>query len=278
MDNHIPDAMTILKEMWDQVLLLSVGNAYLCEERFLPELGRKLEARAEDLRRAIASLEKRFPGKFTDKVPTEDFLQRIQDTARRMQDPDREILARCTVGDVGRELEADLRSLKEAVQTIQDRVEGVAPTYSRGESLKNVFSSLRAAGSWLSLFLKLAAVTALLVVCVFMALYLTMERPGSLKDRISKDEKRIQVLRGVIDETAREKESLDQRIDTLSSGEMTREAKVKAMELEVRILELEKRIRDVEAEIISLESRIRENRERLEILRKKPFIHRLLRL
>ena len=97
-------SFTSLDDIRDQVYLLSIGNAYLCDEPVLKKIGIAIDSRLDELREEILSLKKQFPGKFESEVDTEGILQELRDAAQQLQKADDSCEGKSNVGALGENL------------------------------------------------------------------------------------------------------------------------------------------------------------------------------
>ena len=281
MDLKAQSDFPALTEIRDRVLLLVVGNAYLCEEFFLKKFGDSIDLMADKLKEDIEELKRSYPGKFVSEVDTNEILQGIQKTAQKLKDPDEKLNQECTVGELGKELETQLKSLNQAVGAIQKQVEGMARPYRKTDAIFGVFSSLkevlrpvRVAGP---LFLKIFLCLVAVAVLGFGYLFFTMEKEGSLLEEISQSEAYINSKQGDISKLSSSADELRRKIDEMRDRELTRQQKVEVMELSDKLHTLNNEKQQVESTIRIHEAQITEKRKKIEEIEKKPFFKRLFR-
>jgi hypothetical protein len=277
MGSESQNPLSALKDIRDCAFLLNLGRAYLCEEPFMKKIGLTIDSRLKNLREEILSLKKQFPGKFVREVSTDELLEQLHKTAQGLQNPDQEINERCTVGELGRELEETVHALAEAVNAIRFQVEGTVPAYTKADSVKGLFGRIMPTGKVVSLLLKVVAVLAVVAVLSFSFLFFTMEKESPLLEEIAKSEAHVRSQQGIISELTHEKAQISQRIASLKGDDLSRQVKIDIMELNVGIRRLDEKIQEVEVDISGHEDRIRTNREKVEKIRRRPFMERLLR-
>jgi len=124
MDSDRNDVLDTLSRIRDNVLLLCLANAYLCDSPFLRRIGRDIDSNLPKLREDIVALKKQFPGRFAVEVETDGLLDELHGKALLLQNPDNETTERCISGDLGRQMESGINALSVAVHTIRDQVEG----------------------------------------------------------------------------------------------------------------------------------------------------------
>jgi cell division protein FtsB len=267
-----------LHEIRDRALLLSLGKAFLCEEVFLVKIGHSIDESLEHLREDILSLKMRFVGKFAEDVDTDSILDELHSQAQVLQNPDRRVTDKCTVGTLGAELEETVQVLNQAIKTIKSKVEGEVEEYTRKEA---VVKGAKTAGSLVS---SLVSLVIKLVVLIFIlalgpAIYLgvTMDREGSLQKRVAESTAYIQSQRAEIESLRKEREELAGRIESAQGDNLSREQKLDIMDLNVKVHGLDERVHKAEAEITEHERIIDLSRKKLTEIKSKTLLQRYLR-
>ncbi len=272
---------TSLKEIRDRAYLLSLGHEYLCDEPFLKKTGLLIDSNVGKLRGDISSLKRRFPGKFEGDSKTDDLLDHINDIARDLQRPDKKINEKCTGGALGRELEQRVRDLGENIEEIRVHVEGRTPVYTKVEAVLGLFGRLkpavRAVATSSSLTVKLLAVVIIASLAPFSYLLLTMETEKDLLQEISRIEIRLQSEQETLAKLVAEKAEISRQIETMRNEDMSRKAKIEVMDLSVKVHKLDGELQQVQIEIDAHETEMEARQRRLEEIRSKPFLKRLLR-
>lgn len=271
----------VLHEIRDRSLILSLGNAFLCEEVFLKKAGNAIESQLENLRKEIQALKSRFPGKFSTEIETDSFIEDIHAHAQRLQNPNRGLTDKCTTGALGRELEETLDGLTFAVRQIKRRVEGETPAYTAKDSVLGVIGKAKTPVSLATRLVSMAVKTVfiLLLLCLGPLAYLavTMDREGALLKEIRESEAYIQTRRDLIASALEEREAVFQKIQSMQADDLPRETKLEIMEMNVKVHSLDQARHKAEAEIADHESRIKDRKQRIQEVREKPFLDRLLR-
>ncbi len=272
---------TSLKEIRDRAYLLSLGHEYLCDEPFLKKTGLLIDSNVGKLRGDISSLKRRFPGKFEGDSKTDDLLDHINDIARDLQRPDKKINEKCTDGALGRELEQRVRDLGENIEEIRVHVEGRTAVYTKVEAVLGLFGRLkpavRAVATSSSLTVKLVAVVIIASLAPFSYLLLTMETEKDLLQEISRIEIRLQSEQETLAKLVAEKAEISRQIETMRNEDMSRKAKIEVMDLNVKVHKLDGELQQVQIEIDAHETEMEARQRRLEEIRSKPFLKRLLR-
>jgi chromosome segregation ATPase len=276
--NHL----RVLHEIRDRAYLLSLGNAYLCEDVFLRKIGSSIESMLKRLSDDIAALKKKFPGKFADDVDTKALLEKLHSKARALQKPDAAMNDQCTAGELGRELEQAVADVTQAIERIRAKVEGKLPEYTKKDAVIAVLGRARdpagtAASSVVGLVLKVFLFLIILAAGPFVYLLVTMEREPALLEDIKKSEALIRSQREIISSLEKEKGEIHQQIEALRREEGARQDKISIMDLNVRVHALDDKRGRAEVEIANLENRIEQNKAKIEEIQRKPFVHRLLK-
>jgi peptidoglycan hydrolase CwlO-like protein len=276
--NHI----SALQEIRDRAYILSLGNAYLCEDVFLRKIGTEIVSMVKRLSEDIIAIKKRFPGKFADDVDTETLLKELYARAGELQNPDSAMNDKCAADELGRELEQTVQDVTQAIKRITAKVEGTPPEYTKKDAVIDALGRAKApastaASSVFALIFKVVVFLLILATGPFVYLLVTMEREPALLDEVRKNEAMIRSQREIIASVEKEKSEINRQIEELKRKEEDRQDKIAIMDLNVRAHGLDEKRSKSEVEIANLEEKINENRAKVEEIHKKPFIQRLLR-
>ena len=278
---YLGEGFPALHEIRDKTLMLSLGNAFLCEEVFLKKVGASIDSQVEKLREEILSLKMRFPGKFTTEIDTDSVIEDLRSHAQRLQNPNKGILDKCTIGSLGREMEETLDALTAAVRTIKRKVEGETPTYTAKDSVLGVLGKAKTPASMVTRLISVAVKTVLILVLLSLGplayLVLSLDREGALEKQIVESEAYIQSQREIALSSGQEGEALHKKIEDMKADDVPREVKLEMMELNVKLHSLDQQRNRAEAEIADYEAKIKDLKRRLEEVKNKPFLDRLLR-
>jgi hypothetical protein len=271
-----------LQEIRDRVYMLSLGNAYLCEDVFLRKIGSAIASRLRAVSEDITAIKKRFPGKFADDVDTETILKGLYAKAKELQNPHAAMNDKCAAGELGRELEKTVQDLTRAIKRITAKVEGSLPGYTKKDAAKALFDRAKtpastAVSSVVGLIFKLIIFLLILAMGPFVYLLVTMQREPALIEQIKTREAQIRAQREIIASLEKEKAQITRQIQELRQGEGVREDKITIMDLNVAVHGLDEKRSKSEVEIANLEQEISEDRAKIEEIQKKPFLQRLLR-
>lgn len=270
-----------LHEVRKNALMLSLGNAFLCEEVFLKKTGTALQGQIENLRKEIQELKQKFPGIFLSDTDTDSILETLLDQAQKLQKPNKGLIDKCTIGVLGRELEETVDALTGAVRSIKRRVEGETPTYTAKDSVLGVIDKAKTPVSMVTKAISVAIKTALVLVLLALGplvyLAVSMDREAALLKEIAQSEVFIENRREMVASAERERQALWQEIEAARSDDAPREKKLEMMEMNVKLHSLDQSRNRAEAEISAQEEIIRLKKQRLQVVREKPFLDRFLR-
>ena len=281
MDRKQPDYLKGLKEIRNAALLLGLGCAYLCEVPFLKKIGLGIHSQIDALRGDIRALKKRFPGKFAHEIDTDDVLEEIRKMSLWLQNPDQALGEKCTIGELGRELEGNVEKLSSSIGSIRDQVEGEGLSYTKKDSFLNLFGVLSRSGSHaasgMAKVMKVLAGLALLFGLVFAFLFITMEKEKDVRGIIASKKAQIRSQEEIIDALDQEKQQILEQSEALQKDDLSRQDKVAILELDMKIHELDERQQQAEVQIRMREKEIQQQEEKIEEMKRKSFLQRLLR-
>jgi protein tyrosine phosphatase (PTP) superfamily phosphohydrolase (DUF442 family) len=271
-----------LSAMKDHAILLSVAHEYLCETVFLRKLGNELSEQLERLREQVGNLKKRFVGIPATDVDVETPMAQLAQMAALMTAAEKSVIDRCRSGQLGEELWEKVRTMVEGVDGLRAKIEGMPAPYglsdllfSFGTKLRSLLEKAIASTTFLA---KLAVFCAIGLFASFLYLFLTMEDGDGIRQKISACREAINAKQTASLNLTRSRSLVREEIDRLyQKEELTREEKVELIYLNLKahkmLEEQEKLQLEVELETGALKNQL----ERLEGLRKKSFLQRLLR-
>ncbi len=265
----------------DMALMLSVGNAYLCDVLFLKKIGLTIDTHLKELKNDILSLKKQFPGKFVKEVDADQVLEGIQITAQRLQQPDKEIAKKCSAGELGRELEARVSDLVGTIDAIRVQVEGEVEGYTKKEALLTQVGRVKSLGhqivALISLVLKLSGVLVLVGAMVFGYLFFTMESEEALLKELDQSKSHVQAQLELIARLQAERSQISKQLDSMPEGELNREDKVQIINLNMQMHKLDDRVHNAEVQIDIYEGKIKVMEKKVAEMRGRTFSQRILR-
>jgi hypothetical protein len=274
-------AVSALNTLKDDTILLTSAKDYLGTDSFLIKTGNSIGHAVEVLKRDISSIKKQYPGKMMNDVDTDSMLERIDDIARRMLRPDKGLMDQHISGQLGREMGVQVSAVTKAVKTLRNKVYGIHSDYDGkmvstdlSEAIQGTFQS---ASRMAILGLKALACIVILAGAVFCYLCITMQKEGGLLKEIASSRGYIAEQKALIPKMTVERDGLSTELNAITSGEMTRQEKVSALETGMKINKINDALKEIETDIALKEKRLAETQKDLEELRKKPFFKRLFR-
>ncbi|MBW2064003.1 MAG: hypothetical protein JRJ03_03620 [Deltaproteobacteria bacterium] len=273
-----------LHRIREQVLMLSVGREYVSSELMLKKIGEDLLKHAQELKKEIQALKRRFPGKLVREVEADNLIREFQDKVRLLREPDEKILQKCSAGQLGRELEEDVKALAGAVQGVQDLVEGRSATFTKKDSMLSTFGRLkvlfRPVSTTGKVLFRMVSIAILLGAVTFLVLYFTMEKEEGLREEVTRLNALIELQKDRVNRLSGQIAELSRKVDALrdSKGEeLTRQERLNILELNVTINKLMQDRQKAEVQISFYENEIADRERRIKALKGKSFIRRLLR-
>lgn len=279
MSDNQPEFQSV-RYMRDNTILLSIANEYLSEEVYVAKIGKEIKKILSVLKKDIIALKKQFPGKFTQEVNTDNIVASFNKTAEEMLSCSDEVLKKCSTGKLGLTLNADLEKITEAIEKIWHQVKGSDVQYTATDSISGFFSRLNVfsgIASLFSSFIKILFILFIILLGGFSYLFFTMENEGPVL-------KESQVIMGYIEEKqALLKELENKKADAQKdlkkhkSDKLLRKDKIAIITIETKIQEYNQEIHSLEGQIELRQKNLEENNEKLETLRNKPFLDKLLK-
>lgn len=265
----------------DMALMLSIGNAYLCDAVFLKKIGLTIDTHLKELKSDISSLKKQYPGKFEKEVEADQVLEGIQMTAQHLQEPDKDITKKCSAGELGRELEASVDVLVETVNAIRIQVEGELEGYTKKEAILAQVVRVKSVGHLIAVLVtfafKVIGVLVLVGAMVFSYLYFTMESEEALLKELDQSKSQVESQMKLIARLEGERTEVAGKLDSIPGGELDREGKVEVINLTMQVHKLDERVHSAEVQIDLHKRKIKDMEKRIAELKDKTFLQRLLR-
>jgi SMC interacting uncharacterized protein involved in chromosome segregation len=269
----------------DNALLLSLGHKYHCQESLLKKFGDTIDSHLIGLVDDIAAIKKKYPGKFMfqQKVDANAIIEELHRTAERLKSPDKEITKKCSAGEVGKKMETAVELLIQAIDEILVQVEGRAVRYTAKDAIIKQFGLIgivfRALGRTMKAIIKTAFILTFIALIPLTFLFVTMEKESRLQENIAKMKSLIYPQKRVLAECDEVITEISRKVEALreASEDLSRQQMVEIMDLNVKIHTLSEKRRKAEIAIGVHENDIMEKTAKLESLKKKSFVEKLLR-
>ena len=269
-----------LRNIRDSAFLLSIANEYLNENVFLKKIGTEISKNLSALKDDIIALKKQFPGKFTQEVNTDNIMNSFKTTTKEMLLDSDEIINKCTTGKLGTALNADVDKITEAIEKIWRQVKGTDVKYTATDSIGGFFSRFNIFSGLARLLggaFKIILIVLIILLAGFSYLYFTMEKEAPILKENKELLTFIEKKQAVLHDLENKKSEAQKSLKTHNSKKLDRKDKIAIIDLETRIQELNQEIHLVEGQIDTRKSTMEKNNEKLEIMRRKSFLDRLLK-
>ena len=168
-----------LRNIRNNMLLLSIANEYISQNIYLLKFGTEIKQNLTALKDDIIALKKQFPGKFAQEVNTGNIMNSFETTANEMISGGDEVINKCTSGKLGANLGTDVDKITEAIEKIWHQVKGSDVKYTATDSISGFFDRLNIFSRLVSLFLKIIKISFIILIILaagFSYLYFTMEK------------------------------------------------------------------------------------------------------
>jgi hypothetical protein len=271
-----------LNTMKDHAILLSMAHEYLCEKVFLRKIGNELSEHIERLREQVGNLKKRFVGIPASDVDVETPMGQLAQMAALMVAAPTTVVDRCRSGQLGEELWEKVRTLVNGVDGLRAKIEGMPAPYglsdllfSAGTRLRSLLQKAMATTTFLA---KVAVFCAIGLFGLFLYLLATMEDGEGIRQKIAACREAITTKQSASLKLARNRTQVREEIDRLyQKEELSREEKVELIYLNLKAHKMREEVEKLELET-ELDARaLKDEVQRLDGLRKKSFLQRLLR-
>lgn len=264
----------------NNALLLVLAKEYIVEDLFLEKMGADITRNVDSLRKDIKALKKEYPGKFVTEINTEDIVKKLDKSASLLLSHDDRVKEDCMSGKFGSALESYVREAKDAIRRIEVQVRGSDVKYTRKDSLSGALESsgiISGFGSFMLLLMKLAAGLVIIAAGVFAYLYITMEKESGLVRENEANRAFIEEKAVLLKEMEQKKNELTDNERNHDNTELTKEARIELLDLGVEIQQINQDIHQIEGEIEAKKESISDNNRKIDKIREKSFIDRLLK-
>jgi len=270
-----------IKALQNIAIMLTGATEAVCEGRILKRFSGEIEANLKRLETDIASLKKKFPGKFPETLKPDSSLSKIRDIATVLGEDNTDVEVKCRKGDLGNELTTRVLELKGIVRNIRDTLGGKASGYTStdrvGDYGRKVKSSLLDLSPLVSNAGRIIIAVILVAIFSFVYLFLTMESEDILLKGIRDDRASMEKQKDTLGRQRKEYKEIREEIKSLEKKKIGRHDKIQLLDLSIK----ERKIKDLmEKTLLSIETRekeIAEKRKKIEEIRKKSFLQKLLR-
>ena len=269
-----------LREIRDRAYLLSLGNVYLCEDVFLRKIGNEIDPLLDRFVEDTLTIKRKFPGQLAGDVGIDAAVENLRSISKELKNPDPGLGDKCTAGELGRELEKAVGALNLALRALIAKVEGDLPEYSTKDAVLDALSAAKTpakvVSSTMALMLKGVVLVLVLALGPLAYLVLSMDTEAKLRKEISGSEARISSIEERIESLERERAGVIKEIEALKADNPAREERISAIELNMRVHGLDDKLSQAEVELTNLEELRDGKLARIERIKNKSFLQRLL--
>ena len=270
-----------VKDIHNIGIMLSGASEYVCEEGVLKRFSRYLQAYHKRLESDITSLKKKYPGKFPETPELNSSLARIRDISSVLGQDKKGVETKCRAGNFGHELNTQVAELKSGVQEVWETVSGKVSGYSITDRLAGPGGTVTSALYNLSPFAPIPRkiIIAVLTVAIiaFGYLFFTMESEDALVQGIKDDLTHLETERQALEVKKQEFRDIQAKIKVLEKKNLNRKEKIRLLSLTVEEGKLSEFIEKTTVAVEKRGRELEEKNKRLEELRKKPFLQKLLK-
>jgi len=275
------DIEKTIKAIQNIAIMLTGAAEFVCEGRILKKFSRDIEANLERLETDIASLKKKFPGKFPETLNPDSSLARIRDIATMLKGDNADVEAKCRSGSLGNELNRTVIELKGTVKDTLDTLGGRVSAYTLADAIGAYRGRVKSFLLDLSPFVshggRIVLAAMLAAVFSFCYLYLTMESEDALLGSIRDDLAYIEKQKDALRRQRQEYREIRENIKSLEKNELTRQDKIEFLNLSKREREIGELMDETMISIEEREKGVAEKNKKIEEIRKKSFFQRLVR-
>ncbi len=276
------EANGALSELKDLIILLDMAGDYLCAETFLQKMALAIGENCRVLKDWSKELRERFVGKPLHEIDIEEpfeelasFSKDLMEAGGNMDDP-------CRKGTVARRLDEKMQFLKKRLAELKDRVEGEAAPYTARDSAGRFLGKLKFIIRGFVTTYKVASrvIFILLMICVFsfVALFITMEKEDRVLEEIHHTKDIIRSREAQLAGINSEIEKIRSKTLKMESTIVSREEKISILELNLTSHKLADSKEKIRAELDQNRKILDEKTRKLNRMKGKSFIARLLRM
>jgi len=281
LDSDLPNMEKTIKAIQNIGIMLDGASEYVCEGGVLKRFSGYIEGYLKRLETDIASVKKKFPGKFPETPELDSSLSRIKGIGKTLRRAESDVEAKCRAGELGHALTAEITELRSGVQDVLQTVSGKVSGYSISERIAGHGGKVTSALYYLSPFAPiprkviLAALTIALI--GFGYLFFAMESEDALIQSIRDDAAFLQTQKKMLSGKRQEHREIKAKIKILDKKNLSRKDKIELLRLLVEEGKIGEFIEKTAVSIEKKEKELAGKNKRLEELQKKSFFQKLLK-
>ena len=281
-DANQQDIKKAIRAIQDIAVMLTGASEYVCEGRMLKRYSSDIETNLDNLETYLSRLKGSFPGKFPEALRPDSSLSKIREIVTSMKGDDAKLEAKCRAGELGNELSLGLKELKAILGEIWDTLGGkVVSKYSLADRIASQGGKFK---SFFLGFSPLVSITGKIILAViivlilsFLYLYVTMESEDALITSINMDIASMRIQEDTLTQHRKEYEEATIHINALKKKKLNRDDKIQLLNLSMESKKVKERIDKSVLSIEKKEKELTDKKNRLEELRRKSFIQKLLK-
>jgi ABC-type multidrug transport system fused ATPase/permease subunit len=274
---------TNLNELKDTAVMLTMAGEHLCEEVNLKKIGSSIEKNLEILRNHVEDLRKQLVGKKNreDEPPVDEDLEQISHIASLFQKTDSDTKHKCVEGELGEELGVKTVSLATSINVLKEKVEGKPVRYTKTESALGMIGRLKfvisAIATLFKLTFKMLALLILICLILFSYLFFTMDKKKDLSKKIHQDSAYLSSKQADLSRINDEIKEIREEIKRVKKiRDRSSQEKIGLMDLNLKVIKLVEEQEMAENDLRSRRRAMEESRRKLEEMKQKTFMERLL--
>lgn len=280
-DLRSSDPRQVLASIRDQAVMLGMAAQFLCEARVLSNLGAALEKDIERLKASVDLLRGKFVGLPPQDMDMDARLEELFLVSERLKRPETSAQGPSGLEALSKEFKEKVRAFGAALDSFQQKLDGEPAPYTPSDYVVHQWDRL---GTGISaaaaLGRRLAKAALTIVLCagiLFLVLYFTMEKDEAFLKEIETAKAQIDKRQSELVKTEAQLREIERQLTGVRSGELSREEKVHVLELNTKARDLRQEKDRLQIEAKGLERALEEAQGRLDALRKKTLLERLLR-
>lgn len=281
-DANQQDIKKAIRAIQDIAVMLTGASEYVCEGRMLKRYSSDIETNLDHLEAHLSRLKGSFPGKFPEALRPDSSLSKMREIVTSMKGDNAKLEAKCRAGELGNELSLGLKELKAILGEIWDTLGGkVVSKYSLADRIASQGGKFK---SFFLGFSPLVSITGKIILAViivlilsFLYLYVTMESEDVLVTGINMDIASMRIQEDTLAQHRKEYEEATIHINALKKKKLNRDDKIQLLNLSTESKKVKERIDKSVLSIEKKEKELTDKKKRLEELRRKSFIQKLLK-
>jgi septal ring factor EnvC (AmiA/AmiB activator) len=165
---------------------------------------------------------------------------------------------------------------------LKEKINGSSVSYTARDAARDMIGKVTVVSQPIAattrFLLKFAAVGLLTCLAVFVVLFVTMEKEEGLVKEIEAIRKEIQKSEAAVPGLQEELQRLQARIDSVTEDDLGRKDEIEFVELNMQAHQVAERLERTQIEVEQYQKRLDQNLIRLEEMRSKSLLERLLRI